>query len=71
MALNTDHLNCCLEHEVFRNTIVKGYELTLETSGKLIKNTLNPFLLTPISLFRRSNTDAAYYRQRYPSYHFD
>lgn len=36
-----------IEYEVFRNAIVKGYELTLETSGKLLKKALKPFFANP------------------------
>lgn len=32
-----------LEYEVFRNATVKGYELTLETAGKLLKKALKPY----------------------------
>ena len=44
-------LNQCkpesLEYEIYRNAIVKGYELTLETSGKLLKKALKPFFSNP------------------------
>lgn len=36
-----------IEYEIFRNAIVKGYELTLETSGKLLKKTLKPYFANP------------------------
>ena len=36
-----------IEYEVFRNAIVKGYELTLETSGKLLKKALKPYFSNP------------------------
>ena len=32
-----------VEYEVFRNAAVKGLELTLETSGKLLRKTLRPY----------------------------
>ena len=32
-----------LENEIFRNAIVKSYELVLEMSGKLLKKVLKPF----------------------------
>ena len=35
-----------LEYEVFRNASIKGFELTLETSGKLLRKTLRPYLAT-------------------------
>ena len=36
-----------IEYEVFRNAAVKGFELTLETSGKLLRKTLKPYFATP------------------------
>ena len=36
-----------IEYEVFRNAIVKGYELTLETTGKLLKKALKPYFSNP------------------------
>ena len=65
MALNTDHLQRCietlkqslvllnknkpesLEYEIFRNAIVKGFELSLETAGKLLKKALKPYCANP------------------------
>ncbi len=32
---------------MYRNEAVKGFELTLETSGKLLKKTLKPFFASP------------------------
>jgi hypothetical protein len=32
-----------IEYEVFRNATVKGFELTLEISGKLLRKALKPF----------------------------
>lgn len=36
-----------LEYEIFRNATVKGYELTLETSGTLLKKALKPYFANP------------------------
>ena len=36
-----------LEYEVFRNATVKGFELTLEFCGKLLRKALKPFFATP------------------------
>ncbi len=36
-----------IEYEVFRNALIKGYELTLETSGKLLKKVLKPYFSNP------------------------
>jgi len=32
-----------IEYEVFRNAVVKGFELTLETSGKLLRKALKAY----------------------------
>ncbi len=32
-----------IDYDVFRNAVVKGFELTLETSGKLLKKALKPY----------------------------
>jgi len=36
-----------LEYEVFRNSAVKGFELTLEICGKLLRKDLKPFFASP------------------------
>ena len=36
-----------IEYEIFRNATVKGYELTLETAGKLLKKALKPYFANP------------------------
>jgi nucleotidyltransferase substrate binding protein (TIGR01987 family) len=36
-----------IEYEVFRNAVVKGYELTLETAGKLIRKALKVYTGNP------------------------
>jgi nucleotidyltransferase substrate binding protein (TIGR01987 family) len=35
-----------VEYDVFRNATVKGFELTLEVSGKLLRKALKPFFAT-------------------------
>ena len=32
-----------IEYEMFRNSLVKGFEITLEQSGKLLKKMLTPY----------------------------
>ena len=52
-----------IEYEVFRNSLVKGFEMTLEQSGKLLKKKITPFLvskkaadmLTFKEIFREAN----------------
>ncbi len=36
-----------IDYEVFRNATVKGFELTLETSGKLLRKALKAYLGNP------------------------
>lgn len=36
-----------IEYEIFRNAVVKGFELTLETSGKLLRRALKAFMTSP------------------------
>ena len=32
-----------IDYELYRNSLVKGFEMTLEQSGKLLKKLLNPY----------------------------
>lgn len=45
------HLNAAdkktIEYEVFRNATIKGFELTLETSGKLLRKVLKSYTGSP------------------------
>lgn len=36
-----------IEYEVFRNAVVKGFELTLETAGKLVRRALKAYAGAP------------------------
>lgn len=36
-----------LDYEVFRNATVKGFELTLDTSGKLLRKALKTYIANP------------------------
>lgn len=36
-----------IEYEVYRNATVKGFELTLEMSGKLLRKAIKPYFATP------------------------
>ena len=33
-----------IDYEVFRNALIKSFELTLETAGKLLRKVVGPFL---------------------------
>ena len=43
IALLTQQKPDTLEYEIFRNATIKGYELTLETAGTLLKKALKPY----------------------------
>lgn len=36
-----------IEYEIFRNATIKGFELTLETAGKLLRKALKTFSINP------------------------
>ncbi len=36
-----------IEYDVFRNAAIKSFELSLETSGKLLRKVLRPYFATP------------------------
>ncbi|MCX7125481.1 MAG: nucleotidyltransferase substrate binding protein [Gammaproteobacteria bacterium] len=36
-----------IDYEVFRNATIKGFELTLEISGKLLRKALKAYIATP------------------------
>jgi nucleotidyltransferase substrate binding protein (TIGR01987 family) len=42
-----EHLNAAkknsIDYEIFRNAVIKGFELSLETTGKLLRKTLKSF----------------------------
>ncbi len=44
--LNTAEPNS-IDYEVFRNATIKGFELTLETAGKLLRKTLKIYIGNP------------------------
>ena len=35
-----------IDYEIYRNSLVKGFEMTLEQSGKLLKKRLTPYFAT-------------------------
>ncbi len=41
MLLNSEEGS--IDYELYRNSLVKGFEMTLEQSGKLLKKALNPY----------------------------
>ncbi len=36
-----------VDYEIFRNAVVQGFELTLETAGKLLRKALKPYAASP------------------------
>ena len=67
LAHSIEHLNrsekVSIEYEIFRNAVVKSFEITLEQSGKLLKKKLVPYFafkksvdtLTFKDIFRYAN----------------
>ncbi len=51
LEASLDHLNTVtpdsIEHDVFRNAAIKGLELSLETSGKLLRKVLKNYSANP------------------------
>lgn len=39
-----------IDYELYRNSLVKGFEMTLEQSGKLLKKVLNPYFASKKSV---------------------
>ncbi len=50
LELSLQKINECdsdsIEYELYRNSTIKGYELTLETAGKLLRKALKPYFAT-------------------------
>jgi hypothetical protein len=46
LLLFSQYTQDSVEYEIFRNAIIKGYELTLETAGKLLRKALKPYFAT-------------------------
>ncbi len=49
--------NGSVEYEVFRNAVIKGFELTLETAGKLLRKALKSFTGKPRAVDQLSFKD--------------
>lgn len=51
LELSLERLNATeptsADYEVFRNATIKGFELTLETAGKLLRKALKAYISTP------------------------
>lgn len=56
-----DHLRSApsdgVEYEVFRNAAIKGFELALETSGKLLRKSLKLYMSNPRAVDRLTYKD--------------
>lgn len=52
IILLTQQKQDSLEYEILRNATVKGYELTLETAGKLLKKALKPYFANPKEVYQ-------------------
>jgi len=53
------------DYEVFRNAAIKGFELTLETSGKLLRKALKAFIGTPREIDKLTYKDLFRYASKY------
>lgn len=42
--------NGTIDYELYRNSLIKSFEITLEQSGKLLKKSLNPYFATKHAL---------------------
>lgn len=42
--------NGTIDYELYRNSLIKSFEITLEQSGKLLKKALNPYFATKHAL---------------------
>jgi hypothetical protein len=60
-----------IEYEVFRNATVRGFELTLETSGKLLKKALKPFFASPRFVDQLNFKDLLRYGAKHGIIHID
>lgn len=52
-----------IDYELYRNSLVKGFEMTLEQSGKLLKKLLNPYFASKRAVDMLSFKDL--FRQAY------
>ncbi len=50
LELSLEKISKCktgsIEYELYRNSTIKGYELTLETAGKILRKVLRPYFAT-------------------------
>ncbi len=46
-----------IDYEIFRNAVIKGFELTLETAGKLLRRALQAFVGSPRAVAALSYKD--------------
>lgn len=46
-----------IEYEMYRNSLVKGFEMTIEQSGKLLRKRLEPFFATKQALDKLTYKD--------------
>ncbi len=64
-----EHLQECsastIEYEVFRNATVKGFELSLEIAGKLLRKALKPYFASPKAVHALNFKDLFRYGARH------
>lgn len=54
-----------IDYEVYRNSLVKGFEITLEQSGKLLRKKITPFLSSKKAADMLSFKDIFRYAHKY------
>lgn len=52
-----------IDYELYRNSLVKGFEMTLEQSGKLLKKVLNPYFAS------KKAVDSLYFKDLFREAH--
>ncbi|GHT90729.1 nucleotidyltransferase [Alphaproteobacteria bacterium] len=54
-----------IDYEIFRNSLVKGFEMTLEQSGKLLKKKITPYFATKKAVDLLTFKDLFRYAQKH------
>lgn len=62
-----------IDYELYRNSLVKGFEMTLEQNGKLLKKKLNPYFASkkplicfPLRIFLDTHINILLYLRKKP-----
>lgn len=75
LAISLKMMNDCdvssVEYEIFRNAVIKGYELTLETSGSLLRKALKPYFASPRNVDKLTFKDVFRHAAKHDIINFD